>query len=342
MTVWGMTLLELPVLEVVPTVPAAGFLSYAWLLIAIPALSATVLLLVGRAGDRWGHYLGVGGAAGVVRHRRLLLRPAAGPGRGRAGGLAAALRLDLHRRVADRGRAADRPAVDRLRPADHRGGRPDPHLLDRLHGPRRAPSPVLRLPESVHRLHAAAGAGRQLPGALRGLGGRRSGVLPADRVLAAQADRGDGGQEGLRGQPGRRHGHVAGDHGDAGLLRLLGLRRRQRRDGGRRGDQGDHPGPAPAARRLRQVGPGAAAVLVARRHGGPDPGVGPDPCGHDGHGRGLSGDPQPRRLRSSPRRPARPWSWWARSPCWWGPGSAAPRTTSRRLWPARRCRRSAT
>jgi len=45
-------------LEVVTPVPATGFFSLSWLLIAIPALSAAVLLLVGRAGDRWGHYLG--------------------------------------------------------------------------------------------------------------------------------------------------------------------------------------------------------------------------------------------------------------------------------------------
>ena len=43
--------------------------------------------------------------------------------------------------------------------------------------------------------------------------------------------------------------------------------------------------PAAAARRLRQVGPGAAAVLAAGRDGGPDPGVGADPRGDDGHGR---------------------------------------------------------
>ena len=36
------------------------------------------------------------------------------------------------------------------------------------------------------------------------------------------------------------------------------------------------------------------------------------------------------------------WSSSAPSRCWSGPGSAAPRTTSRRRWPARRCRRSAT
>ena len=44
--------------------------------------------------------------------------------------------------------------------------------------------------------------------------------------------RGHGGQEGVRGQPGRRPGHVDGDHADAGLLRLVGLRRRQRRHAG--------------------------------------------------------------------------------------------------------------
>ncbi len=46
-------------LEVLTPVAAAGLFSYAWLLIALPALSATVLLLVGKAGDGWGHVLGV-------------------------------------------------------------------------------------------------------------------------------------------------------------------------------------------------------------------------------------------------------------------------------------------
>lgn len=45
-------------LEIVTPVPATGAFAYAWLLIAIPALSAAVLLLVGRAGDAWGHLLG--------------------------------------------------------------------------------------------------------------------------------------------------------------------------------------------------------------------------------------------------------------------------------------------
>jgi NADH-quinone oxidoreductase subunit L len=41
---------------------------------------------------------------------------------------------------------------------------------------------------------------------------------------------------------------------------------------------------AAAARRVREVRPGAAAVLAARRDGGPDPGVGSYPCGDNGHG----------------------------------------------------------
>ena len=45
-------------LEVVTPVPATGFFTVAWLLIAIPAASSAVLLLVGRRADRWGRYLG--------------------------------------------------------------------------------------------------------------------------------------------------------------------------------------------------------------------------------------------------------------------------------------------
>jgi NADH-quinone oxidoreductase subunit L len=40
-------------------IPAEGALGAAWLLVALPLLSAAVLLLVGRRGDRWGHWLGV-------------------------------------------------------------------------------------------------------------------------------------------------------------------------------------------------------------------------------------------------------------------------------------------
>ncbi len=46
------------VLEVVPPTAATGLFSYAWLLVAIPALSAAILLLGGRALDAWGHLVG--------------------------------------------------------------------------------------------------------------------------------------------------------------------------------------------------------------------------------------------------------------------------------------------
>jgi NADH-quinone oxidoreductase subunit L len=42
---------------------ASGWMQSMWLLVAIPLASAAVLLLVGRRGDRWGHWLGVASVA---------------------------------------------------------------------------------------------------------------------------------------------------------------------------------------------------------------------------------------------------------------------------------------
>ncbi|MGK2349242.1 NADH-quinone oxidoreductase subunit L [Actinomyces sp. W5033] len=42
--------------------PATGVASLAWLLIAVPAGSAALLLLLGRRSDRWGHWLGLAAA----------------------------------------------------------------------------------------------------------------------------------------------------------------------------------------------------------------------------------------------------------------------------------------
>ena len=48
--------------------PASGVLqSGAWVLVALPALGAAVLLLGGRRTDRWGHWLGVALPWAVVR-----------------------------------------------------------------------------------------------------------------------------------------------------------------------------------------------------------------------------------------------------------------------------------
>ncbi len=45
-------------MESVTPVLGTGSFTLAWLLIAVPAVSAAVLLLIGKAGDRWGHVLG--------------------------------------------------------------------------------------------------------------------------------------------------------------------------------------------------------------------------------------------------------------------------------------------
>ena len=44
--------------EAVEFASASGLLSSAWLLIALPLAGATVLLLLGRRADKWGHWLG--------------------------------------------------------------------------------------------------------------------------------------------------------------------------------------------------------------------------------------------------------------------------------------------
>jgi NADH-quinone oxidoreductase subunit L len=47
------------VTELPEVLPATGTASLAWLLFALPALGALVLLVAGRRADRWGHWLGV-------------------------------------------------------------------------------------------------------------------------------------------------------------------------------------------------------------------------------------------------------------------------------------------
>jgi NADH-quinone oxidoreductase subunit L len=72
-------------LDVVTPLPATGLFTYAWLLIAIPALSAAILLLGGRATDAWGHLLGtltplVSFALGLVLFVQLVGRDVASRG----------------------------------------------------------------------------------------------------------------------------------------------------------------------------------------------------------------------------------------------------------------------
>ncbi len=69
-------------LEVVTPVPPTGLFDYAWLMIAVPAVGAAILLLAGRASNAWGHLLGVvtpwiSFVIGVVLFANLLGRPVA-------------------------------------------------------------------------------------------------------------------------------------------------------------------------------------------------------------------------------------------------------------------------
>lgn len=51
------------VLEPVAVTPATGVFGLAWLLVALPAAGAAILLLLGRRSDAWGHWLGVAASA---------------------------------------------------------------------------------------------------------------------------------------------------------------------------------------------------------------------------------------------------------------------------------------
>ena len=100
-------------------------------------------------------------------------------------------------------------------------------------------------------------------------------------------------------------GMALGDHADVRPVRHVGDRAGERVDRRGVGRRRHHARPAPPARRLRQVGPGAAAELAARRDGGPDPGLGAHPRRNDGHRGRLPRRPLQRhlrRLRDGPHR----------------------------------------
>ena len=88
--------------------------------------------------------------------------------------------------------------------------------------------------------------------------------------------------------------------------RVLRGRLRSDRHAGRRHRHRDRA--AAPARRVRQVRPVPAAGVAARRHGGPDPGLGADPRRDHGHRRRLPDRPLRADLRRD-RRPRAPSSW---------------------------------
>ena len=198
-------------------------------------------------------------------------------------------RRRLLRRQPDRG-PADRGHDDR---------HARPRLLDRVHAPRPGLLALLRLPQPVHGLDAPARPGRQLAGGVRGLGAGGPVQLPADRLLVPQAD-----------APPRRARRRSSRTASATSASRSGSWRSSSTPGrstsatrsqvliaptaSRPADPDLDRRAADLRRRGRQERPVPAPRLAARRDGGPDAGLGPDPRRDDG---------QRRRL---PRRPGQP------------------------------------
>ncbi len=218
-----------------------------------------------------------------VRRGRPRLREDAAATRGLAGLRHRPGQLDRRGLVPPERRDAARSAVDDVRSAGDVRRHAHPRLCGRVHGARRGPSAVLRVPEPVHRGDAHARAGQQLPAAVLRLGGRRTGVVPAHRVLELPARLRGRRQEGIHRQPHRRPRAHHRDGPD-----VCHVRQRELRPGARWGRSWDQPGGRQrhrdhvAARGLRQVSAVPAAVLARRRHGRPDARVSAHPRGHHG------------------------------------------------------------
>ena len=187
-----------------PPLPAVGVQRAAWLLLAFPLVGAVVLLLGGKRTDRWGHLLGVAMplAAFVLRADRLR-RDAGLPGRPAQPGPAPVL-LDPGRPTfkVNVGLQLDQLSICFVLLITGVGS-----LIHIFSVGYMAHDPGRRRFFGYMNLFLAAmlllvlADNYLVP--VRRLGGRRPRLLPADRVLAVQADRGRGGQEGVHRQPGR-------------------------------------------------------------------------------------------------------------------------------------------
>ena len=280
--------------------------TFGWLILLFPLAGCLVISLGYKLwGERAPGVIGTVAIAALVRLRDRRADHAPGPRPGGAPGRHGRVELREHRRRRRAALAAARPALD-LHGAGGLGRvDADPPLLGRLHevGPRL--HALLRVPELLRLLDAAAGPGRQLHDPDRRLGVRRRRVLPADLVLVPARDGDAGGHQGVRHQRRRRRRardrhllHLQG-LGLAGLPHDVRVGRRGLHAQRQRSRRGLH---RPAHRRVREVRPGAAAHLAAGRHGGPDAGLGPDPRGHDGDRRRLPDRAHAPALRAGPDR----------------------------------------
>jgi len=190
-----------------------------------------------------------------------------------------------------------RPVDTRHAAGRHRRRVSHPPLLGRLHGARRGLLEVLRLPEPLHVLHADAGAGGEFPADVRRMGGRRTRLLPAHRLLLQAPAGGARRHEGLRREPHRRLRLPAGHVSAAPALWHAQFCRGRHPGGAAPGVAGRLPDGDRAAAgtwRDRQVGPDPPLRVAARCDGGPHPGLCPDPRRHHGHRRRLHDRPHAR------------------------------------------------
>ena len=201
-----------------------------WLLIALPLAGAAVLLLAGKRSDRWGHLLGCAAAiaafaVGVVLFVDMLGRDA----EHRAIHEALFSWVPVGGLQVDFGLQLDQLSMCFVLLITGVGSLIHVYSIGYM-----ADDPERRRFFAYLNLFLAAMLLLVLAdnylGSVRRLGGRRSGVVPADRVLVPQTLGGHRRQEGLRGQPGRRcrsghraDGHVRDDRID--LLRRRVLRR---------------------------------------------------------------------------------------------------------------------
>ena len=205
---------------------ADGVFSLLWLVIALPLAGAAVLLLGGRATDRWGHLLGTALPIGSFVLSLLMFVDAARPRRRATARSRQHLYTWIQVGHLDVGMDLLYDPLSALFLLLITGVGSLIHVYSigyMAHDPRRRRffgylnlfvAAMLMLVLSENYL-----------GAVPRLGGRRPRVVPAHRLLAAQALGGRRGQEGVRHQPRRRHRHVAGDHAVLRHLRLDQLHR---------------------------------------------------------------------------------------------------------------------
>ena len=265
------------------------------------------------------------GSARVVA-RRVLAAAAAAPGDALLRGDARAVDSvdsarngEWHRRLPGALGFPSRSAVGHDAARRHRDRHAHPRLLDGLHVRRAAwwLRALLLLPEPLLLLHADARPGKQLPGDVRRLGGRRPLLVSVDRLLVREEERRGCGEEGVRHQPHRRLGLHPRRVPRLPHLRHARFSRRAGRGSGhaRRDDalrRAVGHLPAPLRRRHRQERADSAVCLAAGRDGRPDAGFRAHPCGDDGHGRRLHGGPERRALLARARWS---WRWWPSSAC---------------------------